>query len=250
MDLQGRVALVTGGTMGIGAAIAIDLAKQGARVAICARNLGAEAQETQRQIDAHGAKDLLLLKADMTVAADCAGVVEETATHFGRLDVIVNNAGGPSHGRLEDVSAEQWLATMNLHVNSNFYLAKAALPHFRKQKEAVYITVASSAAIRGINGAIAYATAKGAIPQFTRCLAREWADFNIRVNCIAPGIIRTRFHHDMPEDRKRNNLENRIPLHREGTIEQVAEAVRLLITNDYITGETLVIDGGLTSRIA
>jgi NAD(P)-dependent dehydrogenase (short-subunit alcohol dehydrogenase family) len=248
MELKNRVALVTGGSMGIGAAIAIDLAKLGAKVAICARNLGDEAQETKRQIEAHGSS-CLLMQADMTKAADCVSVVEQTASHFGRLDVIVNNAGGPSHGRLEDVSAEQWLETMNLHVNSNFYIAKAALPHLKKQKEGAYITVASSAAIRGINGAIAYATAKGAIPQFTRCLAREWADFNIRVNCIAPGIIRTRFHHDMPEDRKKNNLDNRIPLHREGTIEQVAEAVRLLITNDYITGETLVIDGGLTSRI-
>lgn len=249
MELKNRVALVTGGSMGIGAAIAIDLAKLGAKVAICARNLGEEAQATKRQIEGHGSS-CLLLKADMTQAEDCASVVEQTTTHFGRLDVIVNNAGGPSHGRLEDVSAEQWLETMNLHVNSNFYIAKAALPHLKKQKEGAYITVASSAAIRGIHGAIAYATAKGAIPQFTRCLAREWADFNIRVNCIAPGIIRTRFHHDMPEDRKQNNLDNRIPLHREGTIEQVAEAVRLLITNDYITGETLVIDGGLTSRIA
>ncbi len=249
MDLQNRVALITGGTMGIGAAIAIDLAKNGAQIAICARNLEGEAQQTKAQIESHGVK-CLLIQADMSRADDCTSVVEKTAAHFGRLDIIVNNAGGPSHGRLEDVTAEQWLTTMNLHVNSNFYIAKAALPHLRKQTEGVYITVASSAALRGINGAIAYATAKGAIPQFTRCLAREWADFNIRVNCIAPGIIRTRFHHDMPEDRKKNNLDNRIPLHREGTIDQVAEAVRLLITNDYITGETLVIDGGLTSRIA
>jgi NAD(P)-dependent dehydrogenase (short-subunit alcohol dehydrogenase family) len=249
MNLQNRVALVTGGTMGIGAAIAIDLAKQGCQIAICARNLAGEAQQTKAHVEAHGAK-CLLMQADMTSADDCAAAVEQTAAHFGRLDIVVNNAGGPSHGRLEEVTAEQWLTTMNLHVNSNFYLAKAALPHLRKQSEGAFITVASSAALRGIQGAIAYATAKGAIPQFTRCLAREWADFNIRVNCIAPGIIRTRFHHDMPEDRKKNNLDNRIPLHREGTIEQVAEAVRLLITSDYITGETLVIDGGLTSRIA
>lgn len=141
-------------------------------------------------------------------------------------------------------------STMALHVDANFYLAKAALPHFRKQSEGAYITVASTAGLLGVQGAIAYATAKGAIPQFTRCLAREWADYNIRVNCIAPGIVRTRFHDDMTEEWRRNNLENRIPLHREGTPEQVAEAVRLLITNDYITGATLTIDGGLTSRIA
>lgn len=249
MELKNRAALITGGTLGIGAAIAIDLAKQGCEIAICARTMNNEAQATRAAIESHGVK-CLLIQADMRLANDCTMVVEKTADHFGRLDIIVNNAGGPSHGRLEDVSAEQWLETMNLHVNSNFYIAKAALPHLRKQTEGVYITVASSAAIRGINGAIAYATAKGAIPQFTRCLAREWADFNIRVNCIAPGVIRTRFHSDMTEERKKNNLENRIPLHREGTPEQVAEAVRLLIANDYITGETLLIDGGLTSRIA
>lgn len=249
MQLQNRTALITGGTLGIGAAIATDLASHGAQIAICARTDSDEAKATCAKIESLGVK-CLFLQADMRLAADCAAVVEKTAAHFGRLDIVVNNAGGPSHGRLEDVTAEQWLETMNLHVNSNFYIAKAALPHLRKQPEAAYITVASSAAVLGINGAIAYATAKGAIPQFTRCLAREWADFNIRVNCIAPGVIRTRFHHDMTEERKKNNLDNRIPLHREGTPEQVAEAVRLLITNDYITGETLVIDGGLTSRIA
>ncbi|MCE9525721.1 MAG: SDR family oxidoreductase [Planctomycetales bacterium] len=85
---------------------------------------------------------------------------------------------------------------------------------------------------------------------FTRSLARDLADDNIRVNCIAPGIIRTSFHKDMPAERKEFNLKHRVPLHREGTAEQVAEAVALLITNDYITGETVVIDGGLTMRIA
>lgn len=109
--------------------------------------------------------------------------------------------------------------------------------------------VSSSAGVRGVPGAVAYATAKGALPQMTRTLARDLAQFNIRVNCIAPGIIRTRFHSTMTEERKKFNIENRIPLGREGTPDQVAEAVMLLVTNDYITGETLVIDGGLTSRI-
>lgn len=249
MKLQDRVALVTGGTLGIGAAIARDLAQQGASVAICARNIGEAAEALKRDIEAAGGR-CYLFAADMSRHEECAKAVEETVRHFGRLDVLVHNAGGPSPGKLEEISAEQWRSTMALHVDANFYLAKAALPHFRKQSEGAYITVASTAGLLGVQGAIAYATAKGAIPQFTRCLAREWADYNIRVNCIAPGIVRTRFHDDMTEEWRRNNLENRIPLHREGTPEQVAEAVRLLITNDYITGATLTIDGGLTSRIA
>jgi len=163
--------------------------------------------------------------------------------------VLVHNAGGPSFGRIDDVGPEQWRQTMALHVDACFYLCKAALPHLRKAGEGVIITVSSTAGIRGVPGAIAYATAKGAIPQFTRSLARDLADDNIRVNCIAPGIIRTRFHKDMPAERKEFNLKHRVPLHREGTAEQVADAVALLITNDYITGETIVIDGGLTMKI-
>lgn len=249
MELTEKVALITGGTMGIGAAIAIDLARRGANIAICARKLEVEAAQTKSAIEAIGRR-VHLMSLDMANPEDCAKAVEQTVSHFGRLDVLVHNAGGPSFGKLEDVSAEQWRQTMALHVDANFYLCKAALPHLRKGGEAAILLVSSSAGVRGVPGAIAYAVAKGALPQFTRSLARDLADDNIRVNCIAPGVIRTRFHKDMPADRKEYNLKHRIPLHREGTSEQVAEAVALLITNDYITGETLVIDGGLTMRIA
>ena len=163
--------------------------------------------------------------------------------------MLVHNAGGPSPGKIDEITPEQWHATMDLHLNANFYLCRAALPHLRRAGEGAIVTVSSTAGIRGVPGAIAYATAKGAIPQFTRSLARDLADDNIRVNCVAPGIIRTRFHADMPPERKEFNLKNRIPLHREGTVDQVAAVVTLLVTNDYITGETVVIDGGLTSRI-
>jgi NAD(P)-dependent dehydrogenase (short-subunit alcohol dehydrogenase family) len=105
------------------------------------------------------------------------------------------------------------------------------------------------AGIRGVPNHIAYGTVKGAILQFTRCLARDEADNNIRVNCVAPGIIRTRFHDSMTPEAKAHNLAARIPLHREGTPEQVAEAVRGLITNDFITGELLVIDGGTSMQV-
>ena len=248
MQLPEKVALVTGGTLGIGAAIALHLARLGANIAITARNLGAPADGLRRKIEELGRK-FVALQLDMGHEADCVAAVEQTASQLGRLDVLIPNAGGPSPGRIEDISSEQWRQTMGVHVDALFYLCKAALPHLRKQPEGAIVTVASSAAIRGVPGALAYATAKGAVPQFTRCLARDLADDNIRVNCVAPGVIRTRFHDDMPPERKKLNLEQRIPLHREGTAEQVAEVVGMLVTNDYITGETVVIDGGLTSRI-
>jgi 3-oxoacyl-[acyl-carrier protein] reductase len=248
MDLSGKTALITGGTLGIGAAVALELARRGADLSIAARHLGGPAEEVKAAVMALGRR-CLLLAADLSRPEDCAMVVEKTAAHFGRLDVLVHNAGGPSPGKIEEVTPEQWRQTMDLHVNANYYLARAALPHLRKHREGCIITVSSTAGIRGVPGAIAYATAKGALPQFTRSLARDLADDNIRVNCVAPGVIRTRFHDDMPPERKEFNLKHRIPLHREGTPQQVAEVVVLLVTNDYITGETVVIDGGLTSRI-
>ena len=248
MDLTGKTALVTGGTMGIGEAIAVDLARGGADIAIVARNLGESADNVKRQIEAAG-RQCHLMTGDMTSRDDCIAAVNEAASALGKLNILVHNAGGPSAGRIDDVEPDQWLATMDLHINGLFFLCKAALPHLRSVDEGAIITVSSTAGLLGVEGAIAYATAKGAVPHFTRCLARELASDNIRVNCIAPGVIRTRFHDDMTEERKQLNLQTRIPLRREGTIEQVAQAVNTLVTNDYITGETLVIDGGLTSRI-
>lgn len=249
MLLQDKVVLVTGGSMGIGAAIAIELARRGAHVAISARTAGEPARATLAAIEGMGRKGIFFT-ADFSQEADCTMSVAETVKQFGRLDVLVHNAGGPAWGGIDDVTPELWRQTMALHVDANFYLAKAAVPHLRKQGEGAIITVSSTAAIRGILGAVAYGTAKGAVPQFTRCLARDLADSNIRVNCVAPGIVRTRFHDSMTEERKQLNLDQRIPLHREGTPEQVAEVVAMLVTNDYITGEVVVIDGGLTMRIA
>ncbi len=249
MDLSQKIALITGGTHGIGAATALELARRGCDIAVCARNLEQPAEDLKQQIEQLG-KRCLLLRGDLSQGEDCGRVVRETIEHFGNLHVLIHNAGGPAFGRIEDLTAEQWEAALSLHVSANFHLCKAALPTMRKNKEGAIITVSSSAGLRGVPGAIVYATAKGALPQFTRSLARDVADDNIRVNCIAPGVIRTRFHDSMTEERKQLNLQHRIPLHREGTPEQVAEAILLLVENDYITGETLVIDGGLTSRIA
>jgi NAD(P)-dependent dehydrogenase (short-subunit alcohol dehydrogenase family) len=249
MDLTNKTALVTGGTMGIGGAIAVELARRGADLAIVARNLGDEAQQVKSQIEQAGRK-CLLIQGDMALAAECARVVEQTAQHFGRLDVLVHNAGGSAFGKTEDVTPELWEHTLALHVSANYYLTRAALPYLRKAGEGAILMISSSAGVRGVPGAIAYATAKGALPQMARSLARDLADDNIRVNVVAPGVIRTRFHQDMTAERKEHNLKHRIPLHREGTAEQVADAAVFLITNDYITGETVVIDGGLTSRIA
>ena len=120
----------------------------------------------------------------------------------------------------------------------------------RQKKEGAIILVSSTAGIRAIITNVAYQVVKGAIPQFTRALAREFAADNIRINAVAPGVVRTAFHATMSEAQKKLNLEQRIPLRREGTSEQVASVITELAKNDYVTGETYTIDGGLTMRIA
>ena len=141
------------------------------------------------------------------------------------------------------------METFNIHVHAAYHLCRHGLPWLRRNKEGVVILVSSAAGIRGVPGAIAYGTVKGAVVQFTRCLARDLADDNIRVNCVAPGVIRTRFHDSMTPEAKAHNLAVRIPLHREGTAQDVAEAVRLLLTNQFITGEILVVDGGMSMQM-
>lgn len=248
MNLTDKRALVTGGSKGIGAAIAADLARQGCDVAINGRHEDSNAEETLRLIAATGRKSVFIA-ADVAQPEDAARTVQETANALDGIDILVHCAGGPSGGTIEQCSPEQWQETFSVHVDAAYYLCRAALPLMRPNRAGAIVLVSSVAGIRGIPGAIAYATVKGAILQFTRSLARDVADDNIRVNCVAPGIIRTRFHEKMTADAKAHNLAVRIPLHREGTAEDVAEAVRLLITNEFITGESIVVDGGMSMQI-
>lgn len=248
MDLINKRAFITGGTKGIGAAIAVDLAQQGCDVAINGRFDDESAAEVRQALTAAGRKCATII-ADVARPADAERSVHEAAAALGGLDILVHSAGGPSWGAIDQCSPEQWHATFDIHVHAAYYLCRAALPFMRQQRGGTILLVSSVAAIRGIPNHIAYGTVKAAILQFTRCLARDVADDNIRVNAIAPGIIRTRFHENMAPEAKAHNLAVRVPLHREGTPEQVAEAVRTLIANDYITGESLVIDGGLSMQV-
>jgi NAD(P)-dependent dehydrogenase (short-subunit alcohol dehydrogenase family) len=251
MILTNKICLVTGGTRGIGAATAVELARRGAEIAVCGRTPDEEAEQVRSQVEALGRR-CLVMTADMAKPDDARRCVEETVEAFGALDVLVHAAGGPAKGTLMEVSEEVWYNAFDVHVHAIFHLCRAAVPVIRLREEGAIVLVGSTAGRLGIIGAAAYATVKGALVQLTRCMARELANDNIRVNCVAPGVITTRFHDIMgltPEARK-NNLDNRIPLHREGTPDQVAQLIAMCAENDYLTGETITIDGGLTSRIA
>lgn len=248
MDLQGKACLITGGTKGIGAATAIEFARLGADVAITGRREDAEAKKTAAAVKALGRKCELLL-GDIAKPDEAQRAVDQAIAKLGGIDVLVHSAGGLVPGGLLEVSPEAWHNGFDVHVHAVYYLCRAAVPHMKAKKEGSIVLISSSAGKRAIRTNVAYQAVKGALPQLTRALAFELADFNIRVNCVAPGVIRTAFHDNMPPEVKENNLKNRIPLHREGTIEQVASLIREMATNDYITGETFSIDGGLTMRI-
>jgi len=248
MNLANKICLVTGGTKGIGASSAILLAEAGSDVALVARKLDDEARQTQAQIEKLGRR-CLLIAADVGIPEEAARCVADAERGLGPVAVLIHAAGGAVNGGLLQLTPEAWTGAFAVHVHAVFHLSRAVIPSMKKQKEGVIILISSAAGLRGIKSNVAYQTVKGALPQLTRALAYEFADDNIRVNCVAPGVIRTAFHAAMTPQAKQNNLDNRIPLHREGTPEQVASLIRELVQNDYITGETVAIDGGLTMRI-
>jgi NAD(P)-dependent dehydrogenase (short-subunit alcohol dehydrogenase family) len=248
MDLKGKACLITGGTKGIGAATAVEFARLGADVVITGRHHDDEAKRTIDAAQKLGRRCELLI-GDIGKKGEATRYVTETIAKLGGIDVLVHSAGGPVNGGLLDLTEDAWNAAFDVHIHPIFYLCRAAIPYMRKKKEGSIVLLSSSAGKRAIKSNIAYQTVKGALPQMTRALAFEFSDDNIRVNCVAPGVIRTAFHQHMTEEVRQNNLKNRIPLHREGTIEQVASLIREMATNDYVTGETFSIDGGLTMRI-
>ncbi len=241
-----KTALITGGTRGIGAAIARTLADNGYQLALNGRHLDEEAKQLVTELSLttpcafHG--------GDIADPLTCHQLVDQAYRRFGRLDALIHSAGGACPGTVLDVDAEKWMHAFAVHVHAVFHLFRAAHPHLANRGGAVLL-ISSAAGLRGCPGTVAYQTVKGALPQMARALARDHAHEDIRVNAVAPGIIETRFHAAMSEEARQNSTDNRIPLRRFGDPEHVASASVELLTNPFITGETLVVDGGMTMRM-
>ena len=218
-------------------------------VAVVGRFMDEEARDVKRDIESAGRK-CLLIAAEVSRPEDCARCVEETMDSLGRLDLLFHCAGGPALGTLQEADPSVWYGAFDVHVHPIFHLCRAAIPHIKRQGEGAILLMSSAAGLRGCPGAFAYQVVKGAVAHLTRALARELANDNIRVNCVAPGVIRTRFQDYLTPEQVKNNLENRIPLHREGSVEDVAQLLAMLAENEFMTGEVISIDGGLTMRIA
>ncbi len=246
MDLADKVCLVTGGTSGIGASTVLALVQKGAHPAVLSR--GADVRMKERLQKSAGGS-IQFLTGDVGDPSVCRRGIDEVINHYGRLDVLVHSAGGAVPGGLYAVTEEAWMNAFAVHVHSVFHLVRAAAPHMASQGDGAIVLLSSAAGLRGCLGALAYGVVKGALPQFVRNLARELAESHIRVNCVSPGVIRTPFQDFLTPEQVANNVTNRIPLRREGSPEQVADLIVSLIQNDFITGENIVIDGGMSMRI-
>jgi NAD(P)-dependent dehydrogenase (short-subunit alcohol dehydrogenase family) len=248
MDLNGKVCLITGGSSGIGASVCVRLAKRGARVVTVSRRGSADQPEYFAHHGVNGSS-VRFLSGDVADPEACRQCVDQVIREHGRLDVLIHSAGGNVPGGLYSVSEDGWMNAFAVHVHAVFHLARAAAPQMAKQGEGAIILLGSAAGLRGCLGALAYGVVKGALPQFARGLARELADQNIRVNCVSPGIIRTPFQSHLTPKQVSENIQNRIPLHREGQPEDVARVIESLLENDFVTGQNFVVDGGMTMRI-
>jgi NAD(P)-dependent dehydrogenase (short-subunit alcohol dehydrogenase family) len=247
-ELDGRIALVTGGSKGIGRAIALALAEAGANVAIAAR--GQETLEkTAREIEERGRR-ALAVPTEMTDRGQVQALVDRTVTELGDLDVLVNNAGGaPFMSTLDAVRPEGFEKYFRLNFMSAFYATQAAAPLFVQRRSGCMISIASVAGMIASPGLTYYASAKAALISLTRTAAREWAPFGVRANVIAPGWIET----DMNVQARQKEgfietIREMIPLGRWGTAEEVASVARFLASDaaSFITGAVIVADGGQT----
>ena|SRR5947209_6173071 len=243
--LTDAVVIVTGAGRGIGSAIAGELGQSGAKIVVNYSRSKEPAEELVKQLTEHGSSQAVAIQADVADAAQAARLVEETVQQFGRVDVLVNNAGINIDRSIKNMSVEDWNTVIQVDLNSFFYTVKAAFPYFIKQNSGKIINISSFVGQMGNFGQANYSAAKAGIIGFTKTAALELARYSVTVNAICPGFIETDMFANIPEKAKEAILK-RIPLGRTGTPQEIARAVRYLIVDgDYITGQTLNINGGI-----
>jgi 3-oxoacyl-[acyl-carrier protein] reductase len=234
--LEGKTALVTGASRGIGRAIAVELAEAGAAVVVSYRSGADEAEALAAEIGARA------VQADVSDPASAQALVEEA----GDLDVLVNNAGVTRDGLLVRMSNDDWDTVINTNLASVFYTSRAAVRGMMKRRSGSIVNISSIVGIHGNWGQTNYAASKAGIIGFTKSLARELGSRNVRANVVVPGYVKTRLTDVLPEEATGTMLEN-TPLGRLGDPEDVAGAVRFLASENasFITGAVLLVDGGL-----
>lgn len=244
-DLSGKVALVTGGSRGIGRAIALALAEQGARVAVNYVANAQAAQEVVQRIAGCGGQ-AVAVQGDVSQPQDARRLVDETLAAFGALHILVNNAGLTQDELLLRMSEEAWDRVLAVNLRGAYLCTKAALRPMIRQRWGRIINIASVAGLVGNAGQANYAAAKAGLIGFTKAVAKEVASRNVTANAVAPGLVRTEMTADLTEQQEQAVL-LLVPLGRPATPEQIAPAVVFLASEEasYITGAVLAVDGGL-----
>lgn len=240
-----KVALITGATRGIGKQIAITLAKSGYDIAINYRTENDDLTNTKEEIEKNNVK-CLAVKGDVAVFEDCEKFVEEVVKEFGKIDVLVNNAGITRDTLLMRMKKEDFESVINTNLVGTFNVTKNVISHMLKARLGRIINISSVVGVSGNAGQTNYAASKAGIIGFTKSLAKEVASRNILVNAIAPGFIETGMT-DVLKDEIKQDIEKNIPLKRIGTPEDVANVVKFLASEDssYITGQVINVDGGM-----
>ncbi len=249
MRLKGKVALITGGTSGIGSATAVRFGKEGASVVITGRNPERGA-EVVADIEATGA-EAMFIQSDVRLADDCRRAVEETLARFGKIDVLFNNAGVFHPKTVPDCTEEEWDETIDSSLKGAFLMSKYALPSMIEQGSGSIIHTSSGWGILGGNEAASYCAAKGGLVVMAKAMAMDHGKHGIRVNCVCPGDVLTPMLYDDAEKRgmtwagyEASAVQR--PLGRIGTVDEIADAVLFLASDEssFVTGESLVVDGG------
>jgi 3-oxoacyl-[acyl-carrier protein] reductase len=244
MDFKGQVGIVTGGTRGIGKAIAEGLAREGVNVVVAGRNLAA-AKGIADSLSIKGVR-ALGVKLDVANAGEVEKVFDEIRREFGRIDILINNAGITKDGLLMRMKEEAWDSVMNTNLKGVFLCSREAIKDMAKQRYGRIVNITSVAAFMGNPGQANYSASKAGIVGFTKTVAREYAGRGVTVNGVAPGFIETAMTDVLPENIK-EEMKRLIPLGRFGTVEDITKAVIFLASPDsgYITGQVIHVNGGM-----
>ncbi|MCX7974581.1 MAG: SDR family oxidoreductase [Candidatus Aminicenantes bacterium] len=246
IKLEGKKALITGGSRGIGRATALLLAEAGADVAINYVRNEKAAAEVKLKIEGYG-RHCLVLKADLSQEVEAKKLVEEVISVWGKVDYLINNAGIWTYGEMGQMSTEIWRETMQLNLDAVFYMINAVVPYMKKEGGGVIVNVSSTAGVRGEAYHSHYAASKGALHALTKSLAVELAPYGIRINCVAPGWVDTDMCAEVFADPEfRRSIENSIPLKRIAQPEDIAGPILFLVSDlaRHMTGTIIHVNGG------